>query len=88
MRKKSPFPKTCHPRYTSLIREAALRMLDDASSPILQVISADAVRELAAGPLSPAETPWFGQLMAGPQMLAYLVTVNEWMLRYQVEIVL
>jgi len=86
MRRKSPFPKTCHPRYTELVRRAALDMLDDVASPILQVVSADAVRELAAGPLSPAETPWFGQLMAGPQMLAYLVTVNQWMLRYQVEI--
>lgn len=86
MRRKSPFPKTCHPRYTELIREAALRVLDDASSPLLQVVSADAVRELAAGPLSPAETPWFGQLMAGPQMLAYLLAVNQWMLRYQIEI--
>jgi asparagine synthase (glutamine-hydrolysing) len=86
MRKKSPFPKTCHPHYTERIREMALRMLDDASSPLLQVVSADAVREMAAGPLSPAETPWFGQLMAGPQMLAYLLAVNQWMLRYQVEI--
>ena len=86
MRRKSPFPKTCHPRYTQLVKEAALSMLDDASSPILEVVSADAVRDLAAGPLSPAETPWFGQLMAGPQMLAYLLAVNQWMLRYQVEV--
>ena len=28
--------------------------------------------------------PWFGQLMAGPQMIAYLLQVNEWMRRYQV----
>ncbi len=86
MRRKSPFPKTCHPLYASLIREAAMRMLEDASSPVLEAVSADTVREIAAGDLSPADTPWFGQLMAGPQMLAYLVTVNEWMLRYQVEI--
>ena len=88
MRRKSPFPKTCHPRYTDLVREATLAMLDDASSPILEVVSADAVREIASGPLSPADTPWFGQLMAGPQMLAYLLTVNRWMLRYNVEIAL
>lgn len=88
MRRKSPFPKTCHPRYTDLVRKATLAMLDDASSPILEVVSADAVREIASGPLSPADTPWFGQLMAGPQMLAYLLTVNRWMLRYNVEIAL
>ena len=86
LRRKSPFPKTCHPLYTELVREAALKMADDASSPILEVVSADAVRTLASGPLSPADTPWFGQLMAGPQMLAYLITVNRWMARYQVEL--
>ena len=26
--------------------------------------------------------PWFGQLMAGPQMLAYLIELNVWMERY------
>ena len=35
---------------------------------------------------APAETPWFGQLMAGPQMLAYLLQINFWMSRYGVEI--
>ena len=38
-----------------------------------------AVERIMASGLSPAETPWFGQLMAGPQMLAYLIQVNEWM---------
>ena len=23
--------------------------------------------------------PWFGQLMAGPQMLAYIIQVNYWL---------
>lgn len=85
-RRKSPFPKIYHPRYTQLVREAAGAMADDASSPILEIVSADALKALMAGPLSPAETPWFGQLMAGAQMLAYLLTVNHWMLRYRVEI--
>ena len=26
--------------------------------------------------------PWFGQLMAGPQMLAYFLQVNDWMEMY------
>jgi asparagine synthase (glutamine-hydrolysing) len=24
-------------------------------------------------------TPWFGQLMAGPQMMAYLLQVDYWL---------
>ena len=28
--------------------------------------------------------PWFGQLMAGPQLAAYWIQMNEWMLRYHI----
>ena len=38
--------------------------------------------------LSPAQTPWFGQLMAGPQMLAYLWQVNAWLADRHAEIAL
>ena len=38
------------------------------------------------GELSPSAAPWFGQLMTGPQMLAYLIQVNQWMLRYRVDV--
>ena len=30
--------------------------------------------------------PWFGQLMTGPQLIAYLVQVNMWLERYQPKI--
>ena len=30
--------------------------------------------------------PWFGQLMAGPQMLAYLVQLNVWMERFHLTV--
>ena len=40
------------------------------------------------GDLSPSATPWFGQLMSGPQMLAYLIQINQWMLRSRVEVAL
>ena len=28
--------------------------------------------------------PWFGQLMAGPQMLAYMLQVNYWLAHYKI----
>ena len=87
-RKKSPYPKTYHPLYTQLIVETLRGILADESSPILQVVDREAVLQLASGSLSPLETPWFGQLMSGPQMLAYLIQVNQWMLRYRVEVAL
>ena len=85
-RKKSPYPKTYHPLYTQLVREGIGAILADPASPIRQLIDEEAVARLARGDLSPAETPWFGQLMSGPQMLAYLIQVNQWMLRYRVEV--
>ena len=30
--------------------------------------------------------PWFGQLMTGPQLMAYLCQVNMWLERYQPKI--
>ena len=84
-RKKSPFPKTYHPLYTPMVQETLSRILKDPSAPILQVIDRAKVEKLISGELSPTATPWFGQLMSGPQMLAYLIQVNQWMLRYRVE---
>lgn len=85
-RKKSPYPKTYHPLYTQLIKEMIRSVLSEKNAPILQLVRRDAVERLAEGPLSPVETPWFGQLMTGPQMLAYLIQVNQWMLKYRVEV--
>ena len=30
--------------------------------------------------------PWYGQLMAGPQMIAYVLQINYWMKKYQIQI--
>ena len=30
--------------------------------------------------------PWFGQLMAGPQLMAYMVQLNGWLREYDVRI--
>lgn len=78
-RKKSPYPKTCSPIYTEIIRGLTMALLTDREAPILEWIDADRVRTIAESALDPTDTPWFGQLMAGPQMLAYIWQVNTWM---------
>lgn len=85
-RKKSPYPKTYHPEYTKSILQSMQALAADVRAPIWQVIDIDAIERLAQGPLSPTQTPWFGQLMTGPQMLAYLLQVNDWMVTYRVDI--
>ena len=86
MRRKSPFPKTYHPRYAQLVRERLGAILARPDSPLMQLVDRAALTRLMESDLSPLETPWFGQLMAGPQMLAYLIQVNQWMVRYQVRL--
>lgn len=79
MRKKSPYPKTCSSAYTSIIRGKMRALCADTHAPIWRVVDVNRIDALAASRLDPAETPWFGQLMAGPQMLAYLLQVNAWL---------
>ena len=87
-RKKSPYPKTYHPLYTQLVKQTMASILSDPSAPVLQLIDKNEILRLLEGDLSPSAAPWFGQLMTGPQMLAYLIQINQWMLRYRAEVVL
>ena len=43
--------------------------------------------ELLADPEHGAGSPWYGQLMARPQTIAYLVQVNHWLEHNRVELV-
>ena len=85
-RRKSPYPKTCHPRYGDCMRRRILSLAADGAAPLWRVCDREAVAALALSPLSPADSPWYGQLMAGPQMLAYLWQIDLWMREFGVEI--
>ena len=87
-RKKSPYPKTCSPEYSRIIRQMALRLTADGEAPIFSLIDRNRVATLVDSALDPAETPWYGQLMAGPQLLGYLWQVNHWMRERNIRIVL
>lgn len=77
-RKKSPYPKTYHPQYEQLLKKKIKEILSDSSSPILSFIDPSKVNTFLSSP-SDYGRPWYGQLMAGPQMLAYLIQINEWL---------
>ena len=78
-RKKSPYPKTCSPGYTQIVRQMALRLAMDSEAPILAIVDRGALTRIAQSDLNPVDTPWYGQLMAGAQLLGYLWQVNRWM---------
>ena len=85
-RKKSPYPKTHNPSYEKAVIAMTEEILNDRSSPLLQLIDKKAVVDLARKK-SDYGKPWFGQLMAGPQLFAYLIQVDTWLRRYKVRII-
>lgn len=85
-RKKSPYPKTHNPNYLAAVKGLLLEVLDDPTSPLLPLINVKKVRELAESDSARSNIPWFGQLMSGPQLFAYLYQVNLWLKQYKVVI--
>ncbi|MCC8047955.1 MAG: asparagine synthase C-terminal domain-containing protein, partial [Oscillospiraceae bacterium] len=85
-RKKSPYPKTYHPDYLRRVNELLLERLNDRGSPLHGLVNAAAVAELMRTPDILPE-PWYGQLMRGPQVLAWLLTLDGWLREYKVELV-
>ncbi|HIV87407.1 MAG TPA: asparagine synthase C-terminal domain-containing protein, partial [Candidatus Pygmaiobacter gallistercoris] len=80
-RKKSPYPKTYSPAYESLLTERFCRVLADPQAPIQRFLDQKKAMQFLDQPKDYGR-PWFGQLMAGPQMIAYLLQVNDWMGQY------
>lgn len=87
-RKKSPYPKTHNPNYLTAVRTRLLERLDDPGSPLLPLINVTRIRELAAATDANSHLPWFGQLMSGPQLFAYLIQMDYWLREYKVKLVL
>ena len=87
-RKKSPYPKTHNPIYTEMVCKEMNKILSDNNSPILEIIDKKVVKEIVDTEGKSYTTPWFGQLMTGPQLIAYLIQLNIWMKEYNVNILI
>ena len=85
-RKKSPYPKTYHPQYEAMLGEQLKEVLANPNAPVRQFLDRKKVQQFLDSPKDYGK-PWYGQLMAGPQMLAYMLQVNYWMEKYGVEVV-
>lgn len=81
-RKKSPYPKTYDPAYEKILSENFLAMLDSHTAPINSFLDREKCLNFLRSPKDYGR-PWFGQLMAGPQMLAYMLQINFWMEEYK-----
>ncbi len=85
-RKKSPYPKTHNPIYFDLTVRGALKALENKDSPLLDYLDKDGVMEIIEHPDN-ISSPWYGQLMRAPQILAYIAQLDYWFKEYNVEIV-
>ena len=81
-RKKSPYPKTHHPKYETMVRSRMTTLLDRQDAPIWTLMSKSAVAEYMD---TTAPWPWYGQLMGRPQTVAYFLQINFWLEHYKIE---
>ncbi|MCL5677591.1 MAG: asparagine synthase (glutamine-hydrolyzing), partial [Firmicutes bacterium] len=85
-RRKRPYPKTHNPAYLAAVRDLVHQIVEDSGSPLLQLMDPSALRHLLRSEGSAFEPAWFGQLMGGAQLFAYLAQLDTWLREYRVVI--
>lgn len=84
-RPKNPYPKTYHPKYEEILVTRLREVINDTASPIRCYLNLPIVEQFLSQPKEYGK-PWYGQLMAGPQMVAYLLQIDYWMRKYNLSI--
>ena len=84
-RPKNPYPKTYHPKYEEILVKRLKEVLSDTASPLRSYLNIPLVEQFLDKPKEYGK-PWYGQLMAGPQMVAYLLQIDYWMRKYSLSI--
>ena len=85
LRKKSPYPKTYDPGYEALINAELLSQLAKPSCPLHELVNKDKAA-IFCRQVKDLGRPWYGQLMAGPQLVAHYLQILYWMELYKVDI--
>ncbi|HDR8207375.1 TPA: asparagine synthase (glutamine-hydrolyzing), partial [Bacillus cereus] len=75
-RKKSPYPKTHNPHYTKAVTVWIQDLLTDKGSILHELFDKEQLSGLIESGGSAFQTPWYGQLMTGPQLLAHLAQIH------------
>ena len=85
-RKKSPYPKTWNPTYLKKVKGMLTEIMQNENSPITSLLNKEDIMEILNTDGKSFSRPWFGQLMTGPQLMAYLCQVNMWLETYKPEV--
>lgn len=86
-RKKNPYPKTYHPVYTAGVQKWLREIVKDKNSILHELFERQKLIELIESGGSSFKVPWYGQLMAGPQLLAYLGQIHTWFKHYNIQLI-
>ena len=81
-RKKSPYPKTFDPEYARLVTDR-FRQLLMSDSPLFHLVRRDGAAELLD---REQPWPWYGQLMRGPQTMAWFLQMDFWLRTYEIDL--
>ena len=60
--------------------------MSNPNAPINSLLNRDYILQIIETDGKSFSRPWFGQLMTGPQLMAYVCQVNMWLEMYKPEI--
>lgn len=84
-RKKSPYPKTHNPVYMQAVTKLAKNALNKKGSLLNEIIKKQGVYDIMENPDN-ISSPWYGQLMKAPQILAYIAQLDYWFEKYSINL--
>lgn len=85
-RKKNPYPKTHSPIYAHIISRKLKETLNDSSNILYDFFDKNKLIEFVESEGKSFQSPWFGQLMMGPQLMAYFYQIYLWGKIYHIKL--
>ncbi len=85
-RKKNPYPKTHSPIYCEFIYQKLKESLSDPSNILYEFFDKNKLETFVETKGQSFTSPWFGQLMMGPQLMAYFYQIYLWGKIYHIEL--
>ncbi|MBR2715503.1 MAG: asparagine synthase (glutamine-hydrolyzing) [Ruminococcus sp.] len=84
-RKKSPYPKTHNPEYMKMCSKKVKEILNEKDTILSNLLSFNGVMNIMNNE-DKISSPWYGQLMRAPQIMAYIIELDYWFKKYNVVI--